>query len=514
MENSTEEVETTEKMTLKNQSFEKKIDAIKEMNQEIESQLIQLLELMEGTLGKDGPARLKEFWQARRAALELFKETISPSVRTPLWDKFTSYTDEARQIKAVLEEQSVFAVEQIDIAVSDIEKQIQNLPEELGKATFKLPFLGHWLEKKQTFYTPLQKELNILNALATRINTLRKELIKTQMRYRQKNRFFQRLSSLGDHIFPRRKELIKQVSDAFIEDVDQFSKVKFSNLDENEKLHLLRDEIKALQTVAKIFTLNTVSFNHTRKKLSECWEKLKLLEKDRKKIRHEKHEEAKVQLAKLKEKLGEIETSIKDDQISSSEILDSLNSLSSTLKNLHLDYQEKRAFREEIDKLAQPIRQKQEEAEQQHQAEVQKVREEKRQYIEDFISKVYQLEKDVEKLSFSEGGEQHQNLCEALETIDLSKTEKDKLDHILIKVRVSLYSKRKNEKSSSEDKEETLQLLRDVLHEVRARSEELRKISGSSGMDFDQALQTDQCRQELKDMYQNLSEEIEELEKT
>ena len=89
-------------------------------------------------------------------------------------------------------------------------------------------------------------------------------------------------SALGDHVFPKRKELIKNLSQTFLADVDAFM-AQFSQGEIRESLFVLRDEIKYLQNIAKVLTLNTNAFTHTRMRLSECWDKIKGEEKERKK---------------------------------------------------------------------------------------------------------------------------------------------------------------------------------------------------------------------------------------
>ena len=156
------------------------------------------------------------------------------------------------------------------------------------EVTFPYPCLS--LKKKQGFYNQLQTELLLLNTLAARINGLRKEVVKTEMRIRTKNKLFERLSLCGDRVFPRRKELIKTISQEFTQDIEQFVTSHFGEHDQQGvPLYALREEIKALQSMAKVLTLNTHSFTETRLKLSGCWDKLKDLEKDRKKeIAHKK----------------------------------------------------------------------------------------------------------------------------------------------------------------------------------------------------------------------------------
>ena len=51
--------------------------------------------------------------------------------------------------------------------------------------------------------------------------------------------------------------------------------------------YALREEIKALQGMAKILTLNSSVFSRTRVRLSECWDKIKVLEKEHKRVINE-----------------------------------------------------------------------------------------------------------------------------------------------------------------------------------------------------------------------------------
>ena len=119
---------------------------------------------------------------------------------------------------------------------------------------------------------------------STEIDFITKEVLKTEMRIRTKNKLFEKLSICGDRIFPGRKELIKQISNEFLGDIENFIQNYFQKEEpQGPPLYALREEIKALQAFAKSLTLNTHSFSETRMKLSECWDKLKDRERERKK---------------------------------------------------------------------------------------------------------------------------------------------------------------------------------------------------------------------------------------
>src|SRR5581483_9593530 len=77
--------------------------------------------------------------------------------------------------------------------------------------------------------------------------------------------------------------------------------------------YALREEIKSLQGMAKLFTLSSGVFTRTRLRLSECWDKVKVLEKEHKKEVLEKKQASSQQrqtiqtkIDALKEKASEL----------------------------------------------------------------------------------------------------------------------------------------------------------------------------------------------------------------
>lgn len=253
-----------------------------------DAKLALAIGFMEKALAQSGSPQFRIFWELRKRCQEFFRESLPPGVRTTLWARYTELSDEARRLKGILNEQTEFAVEQIEMAVKGIEEDLERIPQLIENTPkVPLPVYCQALESRESTYQAIQHELNLLNASASRVNALRKELIKTDMRIGQKNRLFQRLSAAGDRIFPRRKELIKTMSDAFTSDVDQFIAVAFGK-GPGDALAGIREEIKSLQTMAKTLTLNTQSFNSTRKHLSECWDKLKEVQKTQRQERIKK----------------------------------------------------------------------------------------------------------------------------------------------------------------------------------------------------------------------------------
>jgi hypothetical protein len=248
----------------------------------IEDKIGKCLELMQAALVYKAP-QFKDYWEVKKQCLPLFKEEISPPSRSALWEKYIAISEEARHLKKILDEQSSFAVEQIDLAIQAVESEVKRY-QEGTKGEWTLPDECQFIEAKKETYEAVQQELNFLNHLATRLNGLRKELIHTEMRIRYKNKFFGRLSVAGDTIFPKRKELVKQISGMFVADVAEFfAYVNSENERQKHPLFELREEIKAFQLLAKELTLDTHSFKETRHQLTTCWDFLKGLDQERKK---------------------------------------------------------------------------------------------------------------------------------------------------------------------------------------------------------------------------------------
>lgn len=269
----------------------------------IEKKIRMAIDFMRLCLSSQTP-RFKDFWESRRICLALFKETLPVKVRSAFWSEYIELSSEARRLKQILDEQSAFAIEQIELAIQSIEGDVEHFAALLEQTPEIEMMPSYLLKEKRAMYAAVQKELHLLSTLAARINALRKEVLKTEMRIRIKNRLLERLSLCGDHIFPKRKEIMKRISDEFLQDVEQFVQGHFQEEEiKGAPLHVLRDEIKFLQALAKQLTLNTQAFNTSRQQLSQCWDKIKIQDKERKQEILQKREHAKQSEAHaLKEK--------------------------------------------------------------------------------------------------------------------------------------------------------------------------------------------------------------------
>jgi len=477
----------------------------------LDEKLSETISFMEEALStKQGTPYFKSFWDARTLAQNFFRENINPTLRLDLWGRYSELSKEARRLKQLLDEQSAFAAEQIDIAITALEKEIESNEEMISKRP-PLEFLLACNALTAKTYDTLQQELNFLNAHAGRITALRKELIRTEMRIRQKNQFFERLSSAGDKVFPRRKELIKEISSAFNKDIDLFLKKHFSSDTIEESSFFLREEIKALQNTAKRMTLNTQTFSSTRVKLSDAWDKLKLHEKERKKERGQKRAESKLQEEEYLNQLSQIRSEIESGKIRSGEALQQVENFSRQLAQAGLERSDVIHIREEIEAVRKPIleKQKSEELErQQLQDEKELQRKEKitqqQNEIEDVLQSVESL--DCESLEAD-----LLKLQQKVALLNASKPERQGLerqlktlkDAILIKRADTLHHLSKDDQQAIQQLQGILAPLKKEKQEIKASLDQLRKLAGASGLGFEQAM----------DFNHQITEEKERLDK-
>lgn len=492
----------------------------KEVNPEVKLQ--KIIDFMEASLSQTGTPQLKSFWDARTVCLQLFKENVSPALRTNLWAKYTELSKEARRLKEILDEQSAFAAEQIEIAIQALEADIANIPSSIEKMG-PVDFGGHsqWMEKKYPMYEAIQRELNLLNAQASRVNALRKELIRTEMRIRLKNKFFQRLSTIGDSVFPRRKELIKEISSQFSQDVDSFISQFFTNADVNEALFFLREEIKSLQGLAKVLTLNTHSFTHTRMRLSECWDKLKVLDKERKKERAQLKAAFKQNYDSVLEKIHAFVKGFAEGEISIGEAQKKIDEISSYMRGVELGREEISSLREELNQARKPITEKLKAQEEERNKQDQERERLKRQKIEDLKQEIDHLVRNADTYDVEKIVLEREALMEKINASATVKSEKNDMERMLKSLKDVIVEKQEKALMNlSDDDKQALQQLKEVLAQRKERRLEsktildsVRKASGSSGYDFEQGLKFQEQIAQEKERLAKIDQGISEIER-
>lgn len=484
-----------------------------------DQKLQETIAQMESALSQGGSPNFKLFWNLRKTCLEMFKGNIAPALRSEFWSRYRELSKEAKKLKDLFDEQSAFAVEQIEIAIKALETEIEEMSEHLLKMhEVDLSMLPKSFLKKKEFYSQSQKKLNLLNAHASRVNNLRKELIKTEMRIKFKNNFFERLSKAGDRIFPERKELIREVSENFEKDIDLFVTNYFGSEKEFVPTYFLRDDIKHLQNIAKVLTLNSQAFSLSRKKLSECWDALKQIDKDRKKeIQTKRDSEKKV----FDETLAKIETtalSFKENQISAPDCLNLIDQIFKELRSLELGKEESKHIKEKLQHLKKEAQDRIQEKQDERAKLEREKRYKKQEALLELHARVHeamQSSKTVEELkAFSDQihEEWREFSDQSKESLDLGKKLKSLADFILDKEDEEILQ-------SSDSGADSLKALREMLvqkkkrrSEIKLEIEKLRKTAGSYGFDIDKALKQNEQLTLEKERLEKVDMAISEIE--
>jgi hypothetical protein len=478
------------------------------------------LQFMRSSISQEGSPRFREFWEGRRLILSFFKENLNPAIRSNLWNEYVELTVEARRLKEILEEQSAFAMEQIDLAIKAIEKDVEGF-QELLKNAGEIPFAERCetIRQKTATYSQIQKELNLLNTLASRLNSLRKEIIKTDMRIRFKTKFFKRLSELGDHIFPKRKELIEAISSEFEKDVGHFVEKHFKG---NEVVgapyFAIREEIKALQGMAKVFTLNSGVFTRTRLTLSECWDKVKVLEKEHKKEMLEKKQVSSEQREAIQAKIDALKP--KALEMSSHDLTREIDTLSQEIRDTFLQRDDVRFLREELYKLREPQRAAQEQkAKELLEIEKEKLRVKKEQ-IAALKDRIALLVKEAPQMELEALHQSFAEIESELAKLDISKIEKQQIERTLRPLKDLIADKKENSLLNlSEDDKKVFENLKMILQqrikrrqEIKDQLEVYRKALGGSNLDFEKAIQYQELIEQEKERLEKANAAIKEIE--
>jgi hypothetical protein len=295
------------------QEIEKFLKSLENVS-DVETQLEKAIDFMQMCISLPGAPDFKNFWEAKKLCQTLFKKPLPQLLRSSLFQRYRDISKEGETLKTILDQESRFASEQIEMAISSIESDLA-IKEELIQSIppIEFPFESQILKEKKEVYDKKQKQIDLFNKIASKINGLRKELISQEIKMRQKNQFFHRLSLIGDQVFPIRKLLIKEMSEAFQEDVKNFIATYFKKEGIYASFFELRDEIKSLQAIAKIYSLNTETFNQVRQELSDCWDLIKKAEKEKRIEREQKLEQERL---KAKEALLAVEVEKKEALLS------------------------------------------------------------------------------------------------------------------------------------------------------------------------------------------------------
>ena len=468
---------------------------------EVEDKIKVALDFMRSSLAQEGSPRLRDFWEAKAVCLPLFKQRVAPAARAYFWEEFVELSDEARRLKEVLDEQSAFAASAIDLAIEAIEKEFASFDEKLTSVqTCPFPKSVFAIDHRKDFYDQCYRGVFLLTNFSSQLNSLRQEVSKTSMRVRQKGRIFQKLQELKDQILPRRSQIIDEVSRAFIEDVTAF--VDGQQEKTNKPFYVLRDEIKALQELSKILSISTDTFAQVRELLSGLWDKIRLLDKERKKNQNEKKQSQQKNLEEALEKIAELEKRIEDENLKLDKAKPLFGEIYTYLRNidLHRDGVSicKNKLKELQDSLKAPktsgrtIDAERIEAKREQEANVLKdeqaridgaLKECKGLGVDAGFEKLYQLESEI----------QHDQLLDPVRDLLVEKKHAALLE---------------SEEALVEEVEAVIEVRQKQKKRLKQRHDEVRKALGGSNLDFERSMQLDQELTDYKKKLESVDEAI------
>lgn len=450
------------------------------------------LDFMKEALSQNKKANYKAFWEGKNKCLEAFKEDLSPYVREKFWNEYLEINNQAQFLKSLLEKEADFAKEQIEIAIDAIAKDIDHLKLLADKSIdIDFPLIN---KKNLSSYQNYQKSLKIINTLCSKISSLRKELMETAIRFKEKNLFFKRLSFFGDVVYPQRKELMQKVSDLFEEEVKAFVDA-FSNTKKDVRYYQLKEEIKCYQSTAKLLSLNVSTFSSTRKLLASLWDKVKVLDDERKTEFSEKKEMFSKNRELVQEKMDCLAKMIAKEGSSDEIVLNEIAQILLFMKKRELLPRDVRDFKKDLHS-------KEEEIAGKKAAISKKQKEEVLQKLLDLKNEALSLLKDNFDRQTLE--QKSLEIQEKVEAYNLSASDRELLCDVLATAKPL-----KEINSSSLD---CLETQKENLVQVKGRIKRYRRFLGESMLDFEKAFIYQELLEKEKSLFEQIEKSIEKIE--
>lgn len=512
--------EVAEDQNFSSEAFNKQLETLSS----VQEQIALCLVWMEQALKQASGVSLKLFWSIRKKAAVLFQTIEESDFRAESWKRYTALTEEARAIKSYQPEEDSFVVNQIDLAISCLEKDVETFCQEKefskkkidDKHCLNITALNH----RGIFYQQMHASLVWLNSFSTRIIELRKELTRVGMRMKLKSQFFQRLSSAGNIVFPKRKEYINSVSQAFLDDVRSFVETHFVHKDKRalkRSVFFLKQEIKNLQQAAKSLFVTSSVFGETRAQLSQCWDQLKGVEDEVRSEQNRLKEQSADNVKVIREMLSKLSALFSSD--ATTDVLRQEVSLASKeIKSATLIHDDVLTLKKELKPLLDQLKGRQDQEEQKHQEKVQKENEARKTMVAD-------LEKNIDAFveECKSGKASAKDNYAKLQASLAKLTFVSSAQKVVMSNRLALGLKYINEfleeqLLASSEHSEKLIAMRQILSQRLERRKELKikldkdkQLLGSSGLDFESAFQFSSIVEEDRRALEELEAKILEL---
>lgn len=319
-------------------------------------------DFMRECLSEGFAARRAEFWQAKQISLVLFKEPIEAAFRYPLWQQFIEVLDSAELAREVIAENSSFYFEQFALALKDLEIQVTKADEALACRLSLLDKLGfdgtsHAMEEfvqgLDEELVSLQGRLERFHQFASRYRSLREEIIDCVLNPSDKRELLSHLKQIKEKIFPPRADLVAQVDTLYDNEVSHFVTHALLAGEPVKPIYVLKQQLKALQRLAKTLSLSSKAFKNTRLKLSELWDLLSELEDAQREKMREQRAQCQLNAAHVQEKIEHLKNEI--HQLNYEQMLSRTKQIIRFMHGMHLMREDKKHLRESLEQLKEPF---------------------------------------------------------------------------------------------------------------------------------------------------------------
>lgn len=478
------------------------------------------IDVMRESLSKPNYPAFVPFWEAKKCALEAFKEISTPTVRCALWEEYIELTKEARNLNDILQEQNTFSIEQITLAVQTLERDLEEEKDKIASmARINIPKEGYTLKEREKIYNHNQLQVNFLHAMTARTQTIRRELIAIPISIKYKVKLLEKLSQLGNRIFPRKKEMIQEISTLFYEDVQRFKEKYFQTTSvQKEKLpplYLLKEEIKAFQKMAKVFSISSECFFSTRKLLSTCFEMIKQKEKQRRLDYQEKKQKTQLEFESIYQEIQNLGKWIISESFSKKTYSDKLDEIYQNIEKIPFVHEQVKILRGELEKQKQLVEDKYLQKDPSSTSRSMSRREEAANFLSQYKTILEKtIDTSIEELLAMQEEINKQSL-------GLTFPLEEEIEYQASQVDLQTIILQKQEEVCWQivDPSERIQSLTDHLvktfackEEMKLHLENLRRLNSSSGLNFQQALLCRDCIQKARDNMEKVNNSIEKIE--
>ncbi len=246
-------------------TYEEKIEEIN-LFQTPEEKITSAIAFMREAISCEGKPRFRDFWRMKKNCFDFLSLETNPIKKTFFWKEYSELLKEAHKLQEIFKEEIEFHEEQIKLAISGLESEVQN-PE---KASAILLFgFERFPELKK-----MEQNARFFESLKEKVVALREDVLVLEIRVHQKNDLLMILKKIGDKVFPEYKKIVQGLTLAFEEEVAQF----FEKLSTSTQKSYLKRDIRQYQAILKEIHISHEAYRRFREKFSGAWKNIEELE--------------------------------------------------------------------------------------------------------------------------------------------------------------------------------------------------------------------------------------------